>query len=166
MLFFKLSSKDKFWVILICFTIFLFGFILSNIVEQNTKAYWKLMENVAAADIEKIEIRRIDDNYRKTIGTPITINDRIVNICRGLAVKTMQEYQPNHPDEKNYTKVKLWLTNGQTIEFTCYTQDGEGNTIFVSDSWIEPNIYGYGNGKAKFPAPKFYEWLMGAGIKF
>ncbi len=166
--FFNLSPMGNFKAVFVMVILgcLLLGAILSGAVEQNTKSFWRFLEKVTPADIEKIEVKRTDPFGNEVIGDPITIKDRVVIENFVASTRTVEEYSPSHPISENNTRVKLWLTNGQTIEFECYTLKGEGNTIFVGYLWITPNLYSFGNGHVKFPAQEFYNWLMNVGVKF
>ncbi len=149
--------------VIFAFTCLCFGAILSTMVGENTKLFWRFAENSKVPDIEKIEVQRIDQNSIG-IGKIVTIDDE-KNISEFVsALKTIENYQPNHPHPENEIRVKIWRTKNRTIEFECYTMEGEGNTIFVGYLWAKPGIYSFGNGNAKFSAPDFYEWLIRNGI--
>ncbi len=141
------------------------GGILSTMVGENTKLFWRFAENSIALDIEKIEIQRIDQNS-KGIGRIITVNDEKSIGEFASALKTIEDYQPSHPSPKNQIRVKIWRTKNRTIKFECYTMEGKGNTIFVGYLWAKPGVYSFGNGNAKFSAPDLYNWLKNHGMEF
>ncbi len=151
-------------IAIVCIIGLCFGAIVVRMVDENTNLFWRFAENSTASDIEKIEFQRIDQNGNG-IGKAVSVsNDKSIGGFVS-ALKTIEEYQPNHPSPENEFSVKIWLTKNRTIEFYCYTMEGEGNTIFVGYLWAKPGVYSFGNGNAKFSAPDFYEWLINNGME-
>lgn len=164
--FFNLSPWGNFrlGLFIVVITFALIGFIFDGLVEQNTKVYWKFVENVTPTDIEKIEVQRIDFNDNG-IGELIVVKEIETISSFTSALKTVQPYQPNAPVAENKARVKVWLKDGRTIEFVSYTIEGESGTVFVGDVFIKPNLYAFGNGHAQFPGSNLYEWLINIGIE-
>jgi hypothetical protein len=164
--FFNLTPGCNFQAILAFIIIgcLLFGAILVSMVNQNTKSFSNFIKNVTAPDIIKIDVQRVDfQGYVQ--GPRITVDDRDSILRFVSAIKTVQPYEANHPVSENETKVKVWLNKGGTVEFDCYTLEGEKSTIFVGGVSLKPNIYDFGNGNAQFPGQEFYDWLISVGIK-
>ena len=147
-----------------------FGFIVASMVEQNTKIFWEFAQTSTPSHIEKIEIQRIDQNGNG-VGGIVTIDDKEKISEFASVLKTIQEYDANHPSPYYEVRIKIWRnkklafrTQHSTIELECYTMNGEGNTLFVGAIWVEPGMYSYGNGNAKFLAPDLLDWLNENGI--
>ena len=150
--------------ILICLPI---GAILSIIVDKNTKTFRRFIENITPTDIVQIDVKR-GDFQEKVDVNQITIIDREVITDFVLSLKSLQTYQTNHDygAPEDLIRIRIWLSNGQTIEFECWPLKDEETTIVVGYIWIKPNIYSFGNGDAKFPDPAFHDWLMKIGFNF
>lgn len=146
------------------------GSIAIRMVEQNTQIFWGFAKTSTPSQIEKIEIQRIDQNGNG-IGSVITIDDK-EKISEFVSVlKTIQEYHENHPSPNYEVRIKIFrlkkLAFGvqhSTFELECYSMSGEGSTLFVGAIWVEPGMYSYGNGNAKFLAPDLIDWLKENGI--
>jgi hypothetical protein len=149
-------------VILSCL---LLGAILSVFVGANTDRYWKFIETATPADINQIQVQRIDIN-KVGIGPPIVLKDHesIANFVSVL--KTAQSEPSMYRGVQDEFKVKVWLKDKQTIEFECQTKENYGKTIFVGNIWLEPSLYGFGSGNAVFPASGFHDWLLNIGMDF
>jgi hypothetical protein len=150
--------------VIFAFICLCFGAMLTTMVGENTKLFWRFAENSKVSDIEKIEIQRINQNSNG-IGKIISLTDENSIGEFIAALKTIEEYQPNHPRPENEIRVKIWRTKNRTIEFECYTMEGEGTTIFVGYLWAKPGVYSFGNGNAKFSTPDFYDWLTKNGME-
>ena len=170
--FFNLSPLNNFRALIGLFGMvcLFFGFIVVAMVEQNTKIFWDFAQTSTSSQIEKVEIQRIDQNGNG-IGSIITIDDKEKINEFASVLKTIQEYHENHPSPNYEVRIKIWRnkklafrTQHSTIELECYTMNGEGNTLFVGAIWVEPGIYSYGNGNAKFLAPDLIDWLNENGI--
>jgi hypothetical protein len=170
--FFNLSPINNARAVIVIFAaiILCLGSIVVRMVEQNTKIFWDFAQTSIPSQIEKIEIQRIDQNGNG-IGNVITIDDK-EKISEFVSIlKTIQEYQEYHHSRNYEVRIKIFrikkLAFGirhSTIELECYTISGEGNTLFVSAIWVEPGMYSYGNGNAKFLAPDLIDWLNENGI--
>lgn len=150
--------------------VFCLGSIVIQMENQNTQIFWDFAKNSTPTQIEKIEIQRIDQSG-EGIGTVFTIDDKERISDFSSVLKTIQEYQPNHPSPNYEIRIKIWrikkLAFGirhSTIELKCYTMSDEGNTLFVGSVSVEPGLHSYGNGNAKFLAPDLIDWLEENGI--
>ena len=146
------------------------GSIVIRMENQNTQIFWDFAKNSTPSQIEKIEIQKIDQNG-KGVGTVFTIDDKERISDFASVLKTIQDYQPNHPSPNYQIRIKIWrikrLAFGiqhSTIELKCYTMSDEGNTLFVGGVLVEPGVHSYGNGNAKFHAPDLMDWLKENGI--
>ena len=146
------------------------GSIVIRMENQNTQIFWDFAKNSTPSQIEKIEIQKIDQNG-KGVGTVFTIDDKERISDFASVLKTIQDYQPNHPSPNYEIRIKIWrikkLAFGirhSTIELKCYTMSDEGNTLFVGGVLVEPGVHSYGNGNAKFLAPDLINWLKENGI--
>ena len=166
------SPREQFRGFLIIFATIVFGLgsIVIRMENQNTQIFWDFAKNSTPSQIEKIEIQKIDQNG-KGVGTIFTIDDKERISDFASVLKTIQDYQPNHPSPNYEIRIKIWrikkLAFGirhSTIELKCYTMNDEGNTLFVSSVQIEPGVHSYGNGNAKFLAPDLIDWLKENGI--
>lgn len=170
--FLNLSPINKARVVLGIFAVICLclGSIVAGMVEQNTKIFWDFAKTTTTSEIEKIEIQRIDQNG-KGFGNIFTIRDKDNISDFASVLKTIQDYEPNHPSPNYEVRIKIWrikkLAFGyqhSTIELECYTMRGKGNTLFVGAIWVKPGSYSYGNGNAKFLAPDLMDWLKRNGI--
>jgi hypothetical protein len=138
---------------------FFFGFTSLSIVQQNTHRFVEFAENALPSEIEKIEMQETDP-YGNGIGITTTITGKNSISAFTSAIKTIDAMPQSYRSGLgNFRRIKIWLTENRTIEFTCYTVQGQGKTVFVDSIEVKPSIYGFGNGKIGFIAPDFYDWL-------
>jgi len=166
------NPREQLRGFLIIFATIVFGLgsIVIRIESQNTQIFWDFAKNSTPSQIEKIEIQKIDQNG-EGVDAVFTIDDKERISDFASVLKTIQDYQPNHPSPNYEIRIKIWrikkLAFGiqhSTIELECYTMSDEGNTLFVSSVRIEPSMHSYGNGNAKFLAPDLIDWLKESGI--
>lgn len=142
-------------IVLCCF----FVFISVNTVQQNTSTFVEFAQNSKPSDIKKIEIQKTDP-YGDGIGEIIIITDMNSISEFTSALKTIEANPQSYRSGLgNFRRVKIWRTQNRTVEFTCYTVESQGKTVFVNSVLIEPSIYSFGNGEVEFMTPDFYDWL-------
>ncbi len=170
--FFNLSPINNARAVLVIFAaiVFCLGSIAIRMENQNTQIFWDFAKSSTPSQIEKIEIQKIDQNGNGN-GNIYTIDDKERISDFASAIKTIQDYQPNHPSPNYEVRIKIWRIKKlafkiqhSTIELECYTMSDEGNTLFVGAVWVEPGMHSYGNGNAKFLAPGLINWLKENGI--
>jgi hypothetical protein len=150
-----------FLVVVSCF--FLVS-VLASQREQNSKAFWEFTQTVTPTDVDHIEIQKLSEQGTPIEGT-ITVSDQTQIADFVATLKTLQPYQASHPSKQTSFKVTLSLRSHRTIEFEGYTQEGEGDIVFIGELHIGENFYTYGNGNAQFSTPEFYNWLVSVGFK-
>ena len=156
--FFNLIHREKIGglIAIVIFICLIFVVILSGLVKENTKEYWKFLEQVTVPDIEKIQVQRIELTG-KVIGDSIILSEQDVFAGFISAVKTAQKNDGQRFYSESGAKVTVWLKNNRVIEFECIKHKDYGKDILVRNIFIRPNIYSFGSGDAVFPASDFYD---------